>query len=101
MKWQPRDDKALARMRFQGTSVGSMAVLLGRDRPDVQQRVTLHEWQEAQWGEIGDHHSPVVLDELRQLSQELAQLERLVDKVVGATEQLGGPGEADTDATGR
>lgn len=85
MKWRPEDDAALARMRYQGTTVGSMAVLLGRDRSDVQQRVTLHEWQESQWGEIGESSaSGVVLAELRQLSAALSQLERMVDRMVGA-----------------
>lgn len=88
-KWKVQDDQALARMRYQKTSVGAMASLLGRQRADVQQRVTLHEWQEEQWGEIAldGEASDIVLRELRQLSDALTQLERMVDCLVG---QMGG-----------
>jgi chaperone required for assembly of F1-ATPase len=87
MKWRAEDDAALARMRFRGSSVGSMASLLGRERADVQQRVTLHEWQEEQWGHIqtDTRSSAVVLQELRALNRALTDLERMVDRLVGPT----------------
>jgi hypothetical protein len=84
MQWADEDDATLCRMRNQSTTVGAMALLLGRPRAEVQRRITLQEWQESQWGAIAEDEdsSVAVMEELQSLNKALSRLEAMVDRVV-------------------